>query len=110
MPFMRGLTLIAVTGDAERFRAALTIAAAHAALGGRTRLYCHEGAVACFAAADEDIAALARTALDCGANIIVCQTGLAEAGLAEAALPAGVATGGLVGLLAELDDDRLVTV
>lgn len=106
MPGMRGLTLIAATGDPERFRAALTIAAAHAALGGRTRLYCHEGAVALLVRGEP----LVATALEIGVHVIACQTGLSVAGLAQPDLPEGVETGGLVGLLADLGDDRLDTV
>lgn len=105
---MRGLTLIVATGDRERFRAALTLASAHAALGGRTRVYCHEGAVVLLASGDD--AALVATALETGAALIACQTGLALAGLAEADLPEGVETGGMVGLLASLGDDRLDTI
>jgi predicted peroxiredoxin len=103
---MRGLTLIAATGDPERFRAALTIASAHAALGGRTRLYLHEGAVALLVNPDP----LVATALETGVAIIACQTGLAGAGLAHSDLPAGVEAGGMVGLLAMLGDDRLDTI
>lgn len=121
MPVVRGLTLIVASGDPERFRAALTLASAHAALGGRTRVYCHEAAVALLAGDDADAAGLhARglpsraelivTALETGVAIAACQTGLALAGLAESALPAGIETGGLVGLLAVLEDDRLVTI
>ena len=121
MPGMRGLTLIVATGDAERFRAALTLAAAHAALGGRTRVYCHEGAVALLCGHDPDAAELVArglpsraeliaTAIESGVEIIACQTGLALAGLEETALPRGVETGGLVGVLADLGDDRLDTV
>ena len=121
MPGMRGLTLIAATGDPERLRAALTLASAHAALGARTRLYAHEGAVTLLAGDDMDAGALAAKglpgraqliaiALESGVAIIACQTGLSLAGLAQADLPAGIETGGLVGLLAELGDDRLDTV
>jgi predicted peroxiredoxin len=118
---MRGLTLLVATGDPERFRAALTIASAHAALGGRTRVYCHEAAAALLGGDDADAGALrARglpsraeliaTAIESGAAIIACQTGLALANLDAASLPDGVETGGLVGLLADLGDDRLDTV
>ena len=122
MPGMRGLILIVATGDGERFRAALTIAAAHAALGGRARVYCHERAVALLGPSEDlDVALLAAhglpgraaliaTALATGVEIAACQTGLALAGLAETDLPEGVETGGLIGLLADLGDDRLVTV
>lgn len=116
---MRGLTLIVATGDAERFRAALTLAAANAALGGRTRVFCHERAAALLAAKADpqaaelraaglpDLPSLIETTTACGVVLIACQTGLALAGLAEGDLPAGAETGGMVGLLAALGEDRL---
>jgi predicted peroxiredoxin len=104
MPDMRGLTLLVATADPERFRAALTLAAAHAALGGRTRVYFHEAAVALLAKPDPLIA----TAQESGATLIACQTGLAAAGLTADELPTGVETGGLISLLADLGEDRLV--
>lgn len=119
---MRGLTILVAAGDAERFRAALTLASAHAALGGRARLFCHEHSVALLAGGDDpeaaelarhglpDRPALIDTALATGVTIIACQTGLALAGLAETDLPAGVETGGMVGVLGGMGDDRLVTV
>lgn len=119
---MRGLTIIALTADRERFRAALSFACAHAALGGPTRLYCHEATVALLREdADPGDEALAAAALptrrqligaarDSGVALIACQTGLAIAGLSFAALADGVIAGGLVSLLAELGEDRLVTV
>lgn len=115
---MRGLTLIVATGDPERLRAALTLAAANAALGGRTRVYFHEGAVALLAGDDANVAGLRAQGLpsrsdliaamiESGVTLIACQTGLALAGLAEGALPDTVQTGGLIGLLADMGDDRL---
>ncbi|MET0245695.1 MAG: peroxiredoxin [Sphingomonas sp.] len=106
MPELRGLTIIVATGDGERFRAALTLAAAHAALGGRTRVYLHEGAVPLIATGD----ALLTTAMEIGATLIVCQTGMAASGLDARDLPSGVETGGLVALLADLGEDRLTTL
>lgn len=106
MPVMRGLTLLVATGDAERFRTALTLAAAHAALGGRTRVYFHEGAVRLLASR----IGLIDMAIESGASLIACQTGLADAGLTVGDLPEGTETGGLVGILADLGEDRLVTV
>ena len=103
---MRGLTLVVATADAERFRMALTLASAHAALGGRTRVYFHEGAVRLLASR----IALIDTAIESGATLIACQTGLADAGLSVADLPDGIDTGGMIGLLATLGDDRLDTV
>lgn len=122
MPGMRGLTIIAATGDAERFRAALSLACAHAALGGATRLYCHEAAVTLLVPGDDrDDAGLAARGLasraqlltearESGVALIACQTGMAAAGIAFDTLAPGVEPGGLVSLLAALGDDRLVTL
>lgn len=99
---MRGLTIVVATADPERFRAALVLAAAQAALGGAARIYCHEAAVRLLVPSD-----LFATAHELGVRFIACQTGLADAGLA---LPDGVEAGGVVSLLAELADDRLVTL
>lgn len=119
---MRGLTILAATADIERFRAALSLACAHAALGGDTRLYCHEAAVALLVsgadAGDDALAASGRAtraqllaeARGGGVTLIACQTGLAAQGIAFAALVPGVEPGGLVSLLAGLNDDRLVTL
>lgn len=119
---MRGLTILVVSADADRFRAALSLACAHAALGERTRLYCHELAVHLIVAGndpDDDAlrasglptrAQLLDEARESGVEIIACQTGLAAAGIAFDTLPAGIEAGGLVSLLAELGDDRLVTI
>ena len=106
MPVMRGLTLLIATADPARLRVALTLASANAALGGRTRVYFHEEAVPLLATGDPLIA----TAIETGATLIACQTGLAAAKLSADELPAGVETGGLIGLLADLGGDRLDTV
>ncbi|WP_343518884.1 peroxiredoxin [Sphingomonas sp.] len=118
---MRGLTIIAAGADVERFRAALSLACAQAALGGTARLYCHEAAVGLLvpgtdpddalraAAGLASRAQLLEEALASGVTLIACQTGLAAAGVAFDALPAGVEPGGLVSLLADLREDRLIT-
>lgn len=103
---MRGLTLLIATADPERFRMALTLASANAALGGRTRVYFHEAAVGLLATPEP----LITTAQETGATLIACQTGLAMAEMDATALPEGVETGGLIGLLAALGDDRLDTI
>ena len=122
MPGMRGLTILAATADIERFRAALSLACAHAAVGGDARLYCHEAAVALLVpgadAGDGGLAGkglatraqLLAEALDSGVTLIACQTGLATAGIAFDTLPPGIQPGGLVSLLAALGDDRLVAL
>lgn len=122
MPFMQGLTIIAATGDAERFRAALSLACAQAALGGRTRLYCHEAAAGLLLPGEDPDdaqriatglptrAQLLREAHGSGVTLIACQSGLAAAGIPFNTLPPGIEPGGLVSLLAGLGEDRLVTV
>ncbi|OYY63372.1 DsrE/DsrF/DrsH-like family protein [Sphingomonas sp. 28-62-11] len=121
---MTGLTVIVTTPDRVRFRAGLTLAIAQRALGGRVRLYCHEASVALLTQAlrdDDDSAALASAGLPDrqgliamaqanGVTLIACQTGMAMMGLAMDGLADGVEAGGMMGLLADLGDDRLVTV
>lgn len=117
------LTILLAAEDAPRARAALSLALAQAALGGRVRLYAHERAVAALVAvprADDDSVVLAESglpdrcamldmAVESGVTLIACQTGLAMAGLTIGDLAPGVEAGGLVGLLATMGDDRLVT-
>ena len=122
MPCVRGLTIMVVSADEERFRAALTLACSQAALGGRVRVYCHERAVALLAVREppqhEECAQhglptrhdLIKLARESGVALIACQTGIALCGLAADALCAGSEAGGMVGLLATLGDDRLVSV
>ena len=111
---MRGLTIIVAGVDPDRLRAALTLACAAAALGGRTRVYLHEAAVGLLAreapapAGLPNLTELRGIADDGGVELIACQTGLALAGLA--ADTQRVAAGGLIDLLATLGDDRLVTL
>lgn len=122
MPVMRGLTLIAATADAERFRTALSLACAHAALGGRARFYCHEAAVRLLLPGEDaddaqriasglpTRAHLLNEARDSGVALIACQSGLAAAGIPFNSLPPHIEAGGLVSLLAGLGDDRLVAL
>lgn len=120
MPGMRGLTVLVATADAARFRAALSTVAAAAALGARARVFLQEEAVTLMAGgADADAARLAAAgfpsqdellaiARESGAALIVCQSGLALAGLSMEALPAGTEAGGIVSVLATLGEDRLL--
>lgn len=120
MSCMRGLTVLVATADPVRFRAALSTAAANAALGGRARVFLHEDAVVLLqASADPDAARLTAAGLpsqadliaitrESGVELLVCQSGLALTGLSMAELPAGTAAGGLVSLLATLGEDRLL--
>lgn len=122
MPGMRGLTIIAASADVERFRAALSLACAQAALGGAARVYCHEAAVRLLLPGEDPddaqrIAAglptrthLLHEAQASGVTLIACQSGLAAAGIPFNVLPFGIEPGGLVSLLAGLGEDRLVTL
>lgn len=120
---MRGLTLILASPDGPRFHAALSIAAAAAAAGAATRLYLQDAAVGLLAppilspgddahkaAGLPTLAQMLSEAMALGVSIIVCQSGLAMAGLSAEALDKRIEVGGLVGVLATLGDDRLVTI
>lgn len=101
---MKGLAIIVAGADPARYRTALTLAAAHAALGGRTRLLLDSVAVR-LAVSEE---ALLESCFELGVAVTLCQSGLADAGLEAALLDPRFRYGGMVGLLAELGDDRLV--
>ena len=118
---MRGLTILVTGSDPARFRSALELAAVQAALGARSRLFLQTVAVPLLAEEDGGDARYAAaglptrgelidTCLALGAEIMVCQSGLALAGLKLATLDARFAASGLTGLLAGIDDDRLVMV
>lgn len=102
---MTGLAIIVAGADGARFRTALTLAAAHAALGGRTRLLLDGDAVRLGVPPGD---ALLESCFDLGVAITLCQSGLAAAGLDAASLDRRFGYGGMVGLLADLGDDRLV--
>ena len=117
MPRVQGLTIIVAEGNEPRFCTALTLAVAQVALGGAARVYAHDAAVPLLVPADRlaadddglpDRTGLLAMAGEAGVVLIACQTGLARARLAMDALAPGVVAGGMVGLLAELGDDRLV--
>jgi predicted peroxiredoxin len=114
-----GLTIIVAGNDPERFHAALAIAAANAALGARSRIYLHaaaavladRGCPAMHASQGEGVPTLGELldeALAIGVEIIVCQSGLAVAGISAEALTNGITTGGLIELLSTLDGDQLL--
>ena len=120
---MRGLTIIIADVSSTRFRAALSLACAHTALGGKTRIFLSGEAVSIIRAPvsgwddDEyaeigqpDMASLYAEALDAGVSFIVCQTGMALGTAEMSDFDSRVAAGGMVSLLASLGDDRLVTV
>jgi peroxiredoxin family protein len=120
---MTGVTILLTRDDPPSLRAALTIASAAAALGQRGRIYLHEAAVAMLCrsmahGADAmyrakglpDLAGVLEVALSMDVKIIACQTGLALGDHDAEALDPRVETGGLVGLMASLGDDRLIAL
>lgn len=120
---MTGLTILVAAPDQARFRAALTLALTHAALGGRARVYVHETAVPLLGRlprADDTSDRLAANglpdrldliaiALEADIAIIACQTGMAIAELSIDDLVDGVEAGGLMAMMTTLGDDRLAT-
>ncbi|WP_419827705.1 peroxiredoxin [Sphingomonas sp.] len=120
---MRGLTVIVADRSSERLRAALTLAAAQAALGGRARLFCQGEAAAMLRPPIEGegdeahdraglpmLAELVEEALTLGVELIACQSGLALTGIDATTFDPRVGAGGPVGVLQSLGDDRLVVI
>ncbi|CAN5217602.1 hypothetical protein BH10PSE12_BH10PSE12_27110 [soil metagenome] len=121
---MRDLKIVLLTADAERFRGALTIAAAHAAPGGTAALLLQGDAVAMLrppVVAPQDaahrahglptLAGLIEEALALGVTFVACQSGLAIADLAMNDLDPRIVAGGPVSFLQQVsDDDRLLLV
>lgn len=119
---VRGLTIIVADASPERFRAALETAAAQAALGGRARLFCQGTAVRLLhapapsvddsheAAGLPTLALLFEESLGVGVEIIACQTGLHLTGTDARMLDSRIRFGGLVSLLQDLGEDRLLSV
>ncbi|MEJ7933062.1 DsrE family protein [Sphingobium sp. AN558] len=119
---MRDLRIVVTTADAERFRGALVLASAQAALGGEAAIFLQLDAVALLRAplgAPEDeahgraglptLTALLAEALSLGVAVTACQSGLALAALSAADLPDSVEAGGPVAFLqATSDEARLL--
>lgn len=121
MPVRRGLTIVVADVSSERFRCALNLALAHAALGGNARVFLDGAAVAIARApvagyGDDAYAeaglptlrALHAEALDAGVRMILCQSGMAMTGATPRDYDARVEAGGMVSLLQTLGEDRLV--
>ena len=118
-PAMRGLTIVVATEQVDRYRTALSLAAAQAAAGGTARLFLNERAASLlgapaplddvgFASAGlPTLAQLQEEALALGVRLIVCQSGLALVGIHADSLDPRIETGGLVGIVTSLDGDRL---
>lgn len=120
---MRGLTVVVADVSSERFRTALTMAVAHAALGGAARLFLNGEAVSIIrepiagwedeAYAEAGLPTLPQLhaeALAAGVRIILCQSGMAMTGAESRDYDDRVEFGGMVALMAELGEDRLVVV
>jgi len=118
---MRGLTIIVAEVSAARFRTALNLALATAALGGMVRVFLDGEAVAIARgpgrrerddayvdAGLPTLATLLTEALDAGVRLILCQSGLALTGATPADFDVRAEFGGMVSLLTELGGDRLV--
>ena len=117
MPIMRGLTIVVASADPARFHAALSLAAAQAALGVRARVHLQGEAVALLRDLEpvghnaDDLPTLAelRTeAVALGVELTACQSGLSlrQADLAD--LPGPIQASGLIELLTGLGEDRLL--
>lgn len=121
MSVLPGVTIIVAGADSNRFHAALSLAAANAALGERSRVFLQGEAASLLtrsgaSALDSRLARhgiptvpdLLGECLAMGVEIIACQSGLALAGISAEALPAGSRTGGLVEVLASRGEDQLL--
>ena len=120
---MRGLTIIVVDVSSERLRGALSIAAAHAALGGNARVFLQGEAVGAIREPiqgwEDDahekaglpaLPVLFDEALKLGVRVIACQSGLQLTNARPEDFDARVEYGGLVSAMQELGEDRLVTI
>ncbi|MBL0769315.1 DsrE family protein [Sphingopyxis sp. XHP0097] len=119
---MQRLTIIVASADSARLYAALEAAMAWAALGRRARIFAQGEAVALLraplafdgdaarrAAGQLDLAAMLDEAAAMEVELVVCQSGMALAGLTAPDLPPQVKAGGLVSLFAGITpDERLI--
>jgi len=101
----RGLTIIVSGADPNRLRSAVGIAAAEAALGGRVRLFFDAAAAPLLPMLPVALSDMLEAAIELGARVSVCQTGLAEQGLT---LEPRFEASGLVALMTGLGEDRLL--
>jgi predicted peroxiredoxin len=123
MPDVRRLTIVVAEAAPQRFRTALTMAAGQAALGGEVRLFLDGAAVALLrppvrdaeeaqyrAAGLPTVPELIDEAYDLGVEIVACQSGLALATLDASTLDPRLSYGGMVGILQQVGDGRLIVV
>jgi predicted peroxiredoxin len=120
---MRGLTIVVADMSSERFRTALVMAAAHAALGGKARLFLQGEAVSILRApiaGTEDetheaaglptLGELIDDTLALGVTMTGCQSGQALFDATADEFHPALAWAGMTTVLAELGEDRLVVV
>ena len=121
---MRGVILIVADASAERFRTALVLAAAQAALGARVRFFFQGDALRSIVAPISDpdgarqsamglptLAQLVSEAIGLGVGFAACQSSLALLGLTPEDFDPCVEWGGMVGLLSTMDvEDQLLIV
>ena len=123
MSGLRGLTIVVAEASPLRFRTALTMAAAQAALGGGARLFLDGAAVALLKPPlrDEEEAIyreaglpalpeLLDEAFGLGVTVTACQSGLLLADMEADALDPRIGYGGMVSMLQQLGDDQLVVI
>ncbi|HKR16183.1 DsrE/DsrF/DrsH-like family protein [Rhizorhapis sp.] len=121
---MQPLKIVILTPDPERFRGALTLAAAHAALGGEVAIFCQLEAAALLRepftapkdAEHEDkglppLAELMDDAAELGVRLVACQSGMELCGMDAKDLPPGAIVGGPVSFLQAVGDgERLLVI
>jgi len=120
---VRGLTIIVADISSERFRSALGMAAAQAALGGSATIFLDGEAVSIVrqpirgweddAYADAGLPTLPQLweeALGQGVHVVLCQSGMAMTGAVPDDFDPRVSFGGMVSVMAALGEDRLVVV
>jgi predicted peroxiredoxin len=109
MSCMQGVTILVAAADPARFHAALSLAAAKAALDCPVRIFLQADAVALVrspvsmpddsryhAAGLPTLAELLDEVRAMGVSVVACQSGLALAGMTAAELDKGIETGGLI--------------
>ncbi|HEX8445701.1 MAG TPA: DsrE family protein [Sphingomonas sp.] len=120
---MRGLTIVVADVSSERFRTALSLASATAALGARARIFLQGESVsilrepivgweddACANAGLPTLRAQYRDARDLGVRFILCQSGLHLTGAEPRDYDPATEFAGMVSVLTDLGDDRLLVV
>jgi predicted peroxiredoxin len=118
-----GLKIVLLTPDAERFRGALALAAAHVALGNEAEIFFQMDAAALLADASAPrdaahtaagmptLAMLMEEALDLGVTFTACQSGLTLSAIDAATLDSRIGVSGTVAFLHGVTDtDRLLFV